>query len=130
MLKNTYLTNDFFDFSTFLYIFAYMTNREFLSTLKKGDFIVAERRDYSTKLLACLDDFNRNECSGTNDYYTVNAIFFIGYLGKFRIGEAFGVTDSNTKLRRVSIGEFFGISIELKRHGYIYNRKTNKLIKR
>ena len=106
-----------------------MTNREFLSTLKKGDFIVAERRDFSTKLLACLDDFNKNECSGTDDYYTVDAIFFIGYLGGFRIGIPFGVTDSKTKLRRVNIGEFFGISNELKRNGYIYNRKTKELIK-
>lgn len=117
------------EFTDYFYIFAHMTNREFLSTLKKGDFIVAEHRNYSNKLLACLDDFNKNECSWANDYYTVNTIFFIGYLGKFRVGEQFGVTDSKTKLRRVSIGEFFGISNELKRNGYIYNRKTKQLIK-
>lgn len=119
-----------FVFFTFFYTFAHMSNREFLRTLNKGDFIVAESNQHKSKLLACFDSFAESEWDKTDNFYTVNAVFFIGYLGGFRTGIPFGVMDEHTSLRKAEMGEIFKISDEVRRNGYIYNRREKTLSKR
>lgn len=97
-----------------------MTNEEFLSTLKEGDFITAYYHNHGYgKLIACFDKHYP-----TNDsHHRVGAKFFLGYVGILKIDVAFGCRDEVTTLRKATMNEIFTLIDALRKEGYRYNRK-------
>ena len=116
--------------SRFFYIFAYMTNKEFLAELKDGDFITAIHPKNGDKLIACFHGYNENEYSYGETFYNVETKFFIGFVGGFVMDTPFLCHNSSTVLRKATLCETFRLIDELRINGYTYNRKTRQICKK
>ena len=102
-----------------------MTNEEFLSTLKEGDFITAQHNQDKAKLIACFDKRYKSYTS----YHCVCTKFFIGYVsGIIRVGLPFVCGDEVTTLRKATMDEIFTLIDALRKKGYRYNRKKKIVI--
>lgn len=107
-----------------------MTNKEFLTDLKEGDFFAAVHIKTGGKLIACFDNYYDNDDMNGGKYHTIYTKFFIGYIGRFAMGIPIGCHDDFTQLRRATLWETFKLIDELRINGYTYNRKTRQICKK
>lgn len=106
-----------------------MTNKEFLTDLKEGDFFTSVHIKTGGKLIACFDSYYDYDDIG-GKYHKIHTKFFIGYIGRFGMGFTVGCHDDFTQLRRATLCETFKLIDELRINGYTYNRKTKQICKK
>ena len=112
-----------------------------LSQIKRGNILVAQYPD-ATAHKRDFIIFIASGCVTMNTfvwgdlYYNIETIAHIDLQQGFTIGGEIGfIGESEHKenlstLRRPTINEMLELNVELKKHGYRYNRKTKNIEKR
>ena len=111
---------------------------KFLRLLKEGDFFGVDvgdsyydgnvlKKRIRTMLVCFHGDFSENRYE--KGWHLARSKFMINLGGNFRKGIDFGIDTRYNEVRKLTTGEMFRLIDEIRKAGYIYNRKTKELTK-
>ena len=111
---------------------------KFLRLLKEGDFFGVDvgdsyydgnvlKKRIRTMLVCFHGDFSENRYE--KGWHLARSKFMINLGGNFRKAIDFGIDTRYNEVRKLTTGEMFRLIDEIRKAGYIYNRKTKELTK-